>query len=190
MVPQTPSRYYQASPAPERAPRAKNGQAAVPDIFELSGLACKSGSHASPWDPSRALVDARKKRRAYFSLQQNPALWVKSIAATRGRVRGHTHRSDRVPLRERRVFKPRLRGRRNAGLRRNSRPLAAASTAAPAPRLQSAARRPLPAQTSQLSAWKSAQELARRLRKRRAATDDGRAHQFRTASTHRRCCHR
>ncbi len=50
-------------------------------------------------------------------------------------------------------------------------------------------RPPAPAGESR-SAWKSAQEPARRLRKRRAATDDGRAHHFRTASTHGRCCHR
>ena len=70
MVPQTPSRYYQASPAPERAPRAKNGQAAVPDIFELSGLAVCFAATRAPWDPSRALVESRKTRRAYFCIDK------------------------------------------------------------------------------------------------------------------------
>ena len=190
MEPRPPLCYSQASPAPERVPRPIMVELLCPTFLKPSVGASMSGSHARPWDPSRALADAREKRRAYFSAGKKPATQPKfDSRLERTSAWDITHRRSRLAARER-VFTPRQRGRRNAGLRRNSRPLAAASTAAPAPRLQSAARRPLPAQTSQLSAWKSAQELARRLRKRRAAKDDGLARQFRTASTHGRCCHR
>ena len=47
-----------------------------------------------------------------------------------------------------------------------------------------------PAPPAKVAALGKAHKSQRRLRRRRAAADDGRAHQFRSASTHRRCCHR
>ena len=175
MVPQTPSRYYQASPAPEDGPRAKNGQAAVPDIFELSGLAVCREATRGPWDPSGSLADARKKRRAHFCIDENPNQVLAfarrlhdAVACKRAAYRVCSH----VP---RVVFQaaPAWTAKRCAQTKLQA--PAAAPTAAPA---QSAAG-PRRAEHRSESAWKSAQEPA----------DDGRARHCRAAPPHGRGGH-
>ena len=152
-----------------------------------------SGSHARPWDPPDQSPSLGRSVGP-TSLQQKPGKYkviLLDLELTPA-SRGNAHRfisSQR--LRDVR-FVARLRGRetRRSAERQT---LAAASTAA-TQRSAAAAHRlkqrpPAPAGESR-SAWKSAQEPARRLRKRRAPTHDGLAHQLRTASTHCRCCHR
>ena len=193
MVPQTPSRYYQASPAPERAPRAKNGQAAVPDIFELSGLAVSRAATRVPGIPPDHSPTLGRSVRATLQLTKpEPGQLCSSSTPGSPRTRVNARRFISLNVLETCVS---CRARVDAKLGRSAerQTLAAASTAA-TQRSAAAAHRlkqrpPAPAGESR-SAWKSAQEPARRLRRRRAATDDGRrAHQFRAASPHRRGGH-
>ena len=190
MVQRLLTRYSQASPAPERAPRAKNGQAAVGHIFEGQCWAvCFEPRASLGIPPEHSPTLGRSVGLISASTKTRTKSWLLLDACTTP-SRVNAPRIVCVLTSLESCFKPRLRGRRNAGLRRNSRPqlqplLQRLRLACKAPPAGPSRRKHHCAALG--TAHKSRQS---RLRKRRAAKDDGLARQFRTASTHRRGCHR
>ena len=187
MVPQTPSRYYQASPAPEDGPRPNYARAAVGHIFELlvRWLVCFEARTLSGVPPEHSSTLGRSLGLT-SAVKQNPPVKVISSTSSRRRVCGtvtafHCERDvfSRIACAEGETRSP------------GETPGPSCSLYCSACASLAKRRPPAPAGANITArAWKSAQEPARRLRRRRAATDDGRAHEFRTASTHCRCCHR
>ena len=179
MVQRLLTRYSQASPAPERAPRAKNGQAAVGHIFEGSvGLVCFEPRASLGVPPERSPTLGR--RLGLTSLRQNPNHSSSSqlcstpdaVACKRAAFSVCSH----VP---RDVFSaaPAWTAKRGPQAK-----LQTLSCSLYCSALQSAAAGP------RRRKHRSAR-LKKRTRASRAATDDGRARHFRAASPHGRGGH-
>ena len=184
MVQRLLTRYSQASPAPERAPRAKNGQAAVGHIFEGQCWAVCFEPRASLGIPPEHSPTLGRSVGLTSLWDPKPATFVKSTLRLEGReCVGHTHRSPRFTCDRNLVS-------RRACVDGETRPpgetpdLAAAPTAALGCYRASLETAP-PAGPRR----RKSQRLKKRTRASRAATDDGRARQCRPASPHGRGGH-
>ena len=174
VVPRTPTRNYHASPALESGPRAKKRRAAVPDIFELSGLAvCRAATRVPGIPPEHS-----------SSLGRSVGL---TSAPTKTRTRGQAFASSLHAVAcERAAFSvcshvPRV-----------------VFHAAPAWTAKHGSQTKLQAQLQPLlqrlahrlpAGPRRRKHRSARLKKRTRASDDGRARQCRAASPHRRGGH-